>query len=191
MAVHSKSGKVVTCGGLTTNRVLNSYCYQYDLASNSWSQLTRLRWNAAYGAAVVTASNQMVITGGNNAGHITPSTQILDLKRNHWSLGPELPYGMWGHCSVLLPNGDLVVLGGWPDKVNSRVSKYDSMQAVFVAPSIKAAGNQVFHAAGKSTWYPLPKMSQGRATHACMITKYKVNVAVDFRMKMFSNYLWF
>ena len=65
----------------------------------------------------------MVITGGNNNGHITPSSQILDLNENHWSLGPELPHGLWGHCSVLLPNGDLVVLGGWPDK-SSGVSKY-------------------------------------------------------------------
>jgi len=118
----------------------------------------------------------MVMMGGNNNGQITPSSQILDLATHRWSLGPELPYGMWGHCSVVLPNGDIVVLGGWPPRKSNQVSKYDSMQAAHVAPSVKVTSGSSFHSAGKSTWYPLPKMNQGRATHACMLTKYKVTI---------------
>ena len=148
---------VVVCGGLSTDSMLNQHCWSYDPTPNQWRHLTRLRWPTAYASAVVTDANDLVIMGGNNNGHYVSSSQVLNLNSESWRLGPEMEDGSWGHCSLYLPDGQIVVIGGWTDRSGPKIH------------GMRAAKTY------KRSWTKLPNLQHGRATHSCMVTSFKVS----------------
>ena len=63
---------------------------------------------------------------------------------------------------VSLPNGDTVVIGGWPDK--NQLLRVTGMRSVWRTGSVTDGGH----------WQPWPSLNHPRATHSCIVTKYKV-----------------
>ena len=63
---------------------------------------------------------------------------------------------------VSLPNGYTVVIGGWPDK--KQLLRVTGMRSVWMTGSVTDGGH----------WQPWPSLNHPRATHSCIVTKYKV-----------------
>ena len=83
-----------------------------------------------------------------------------------WTLGPNLPSPLYGHCSVEI-GGRIVVIGGW----NVSPSQIDNSRNLDSVRILKSA-----HVLRRSNWIPLKQMRHGRSTHGCAVTNYKVNM---------------
>ena len=88
-----------------------------------------------------------------------------------WSLGQDLPFPLWGHCSVIF-GGTIVVIGGW-DRTNHENrfmdSSWDSKMSI-----------RSVHALHRGKWEPLSYLRHGRSTHGCTVTDTKVYKAIIY-----------
>ena len=71
----------------------------------------------AFAANVVLPDGRIWILGGLGSHHISGSTEILEKSSTNgkWKIteGPNLHQPLFGHCAIVLPNGAVLVAGGF------------------------------------------------------------------------------
>merc|ERR1712150_338772 len=95
------------------------------MGTGKWSDGPNLNiGRRALAAGIVTddvTNEELVIVSGGTAGshsHQLKSTEIL--MDNKWSLGPELPVGIFVHSMVPFGNGQ-VIIGGWNGQYQGKI----------------------------------------------------------------------
>ena len=115
--------KVVVSGGNCENVQSNSV-EMFSLTTRTWTPLQRMKDSRSAASSVV-HNNHIFVTGGFLYGEGIKSVERLSINAVHvdqsiiWENFPgELPWPLWGHCSVVY-NGRLIVIGGRAGYANS------------------------------------------------------------------------
>lgn len=118
------SGGVLVVGGaLATGagRVPLAYCERYDPDTDLWTPAASLRTPRAGHQATVLADGRILVTGGDPVllpeggavrGQSLAGAEIYDPDLDVWAPVADMPAGRGRHRAVLLPDGDVLVVGG-------------------------------------------------------------------------------
>jgi len=108
------SGTPIVCGGESTGYKYHSECYKYT--TNSWKFLTNMstkRWNSAS----VPVKGKLLVLGGKDGDRNRLATsEYVSPDGDASQPGPDLPGPRSSHCAVKLSNGQVMLLGGYPDE---------------------------------------------------------------------------
>ena len=89
-----------------------------------------------------------------------------------WTLGPDLPFPLWGHCAVIF-DGKIVVLGGWSTrKTSSHFNTFGGTSNQNEKIRVERSVHGLYRG---RTWEKLPRMGTARSTHGCTVTYLKVH----------------
>jgi MYXO-CTERM domain-containing protein len=119
-------------GNMTTNRrdltltalpggrvlaVSNPGAEAYSEATGTWSSLPAPPTIHYRHTAQPLPGGKVLLIGGSSSN----KSDIFDSTTDTWTAGPDLAYQRWEGASVVLPNGHVVVTGGWDDNVGGEV----------------------------------------------------------------------
>ena len=112
------NGSPVICGGYgrangESSDNSQSSCYSFDTLSQAWTLLAEMNTKRYYPSSVVTNKGLWVTGGMNNGGHYLASTEYIYINGSVIN-GPNLPSARYGHCMVTLPDGNILIMGGYP-----------------------------------------------------------------------------
>lgn len=147
------NGKVLVTGGSTLGIFSNAIetTELYDPATNSWSDVAPMGEVRCGHKAVLLPSGKVFVVGGRNsttdASRYLVTTELYDPLTNSWSPGIILPTPLTGSKSLLLPNGNVLLIGGY-DGVNvlSTCHLYDP-STNSLAPAIPLPAGRLIHTA--------------------------------------------
>jgi hypothetical protein len=154
-----KSGKVLVAGGSGDPPVASSEVY--DPAANVWSPAAQMMAARGNHTATLLADGKVLVVGGVTflESHSPPtgptslaSAEAYDPMTNTWSAVASMSNARHSHTTTLLPNGKLLVAGGWTfslDPARQRVLRAD---AELYDPS-------------RDTWSAAGAMGAGRSGH--------------------------
>jgi hypothetical protein len=157
-----EGGDVLVAGGWTehptTGWTASATAEIYDRDTNTWSSAGSMSVTRSLASAVRMQDGRVLVTGGASAwlGNGITSTSlpvqmradVYDPDSRTWSSAGEMSQARATHTSVVLPNGLVMVMGGWGDEKQRGL-----------------ASTEVFEpSTGK--WHPAPEMlsphAQGR-----------------------------
>ena len=114
-AVRLQDGRVLVMGGGPSDTPDEWSAEIYDPAAGTWSLTSPM--NAAYGASsVLLADGRVLVTGGSAyawCGSPQKSVQLYDPATGNWTSSGEMTDGRRDHTSILLPDGRVLVFGGY------------------------------------------------------------------------------
>ena len=138
------NGSPIVCGGapmedyeMNDNATKN--CYIYDFTIGNWRFLCDMIIARAHHRAVVVdyEGGALWITGGMDNGLLLSTTELV-FPNGTVRWGPSLPEAIGGYCMVTLPNGRIMLLGGYSDP--DRVQFYDQkLNYLFKGPPMPFA----------------------------------------------------
>jgi N-acetylneuraminic acid mutarotase len=146
-------GLLVTTDGFQTSRVEVASAELYDPVANTWSPAGNLLTPRDGHTATLLPNGKVLVAGGEvliagGASTVTGSAELYDPVANTWSAAGDLVTPRAGHTATLLPNGKVLVAGGFQNYPTSLVSAelYDSVANTWSAanPLLTARG---FHTA--------------------------------------------
>jgi hypothetical protein len=131
------NGKVLVAGGAGTIAEL------YDPATRTWNTTGSLNYSRYGSAATLLANGKVLVAGGmqTSPGYAISSCEAYDPDTGTWT--PVLGYPKaiasmqatrTGHTMTLLPNGQVLVTGGWSSSYNVPTVTYSSVE-VYDPPS--------------------------------------------------------
>ena len=103
------NGSPIICGGYTSSGGETDSCHIFEKNSNSWKLHSRMRYRRESHASTV-VNNALFITGGHDGSSRLATTEYIYANGTFQS-GPNLPGARWGHCSVTLHDGKVMILG--------------------------------------------------------------------------------
>lgn len=109
------NGKVLVAGGLGANADLNS-AELYDPATGTWSMTGNLNTAREFHTATLLSNGKVLVAGGFvnfDNGQVTNSAELYDPVTEIWSNTGNLNTGRAYHTGTLLPNGKVLVAGGF------------------------------------------------------------------------------
>jgi hypothetical protein len=118
-------GKVLTAGGETSISIASSELY--DPATGLWTNTGSLRFARRYHTTILLSNNKILAIGGDIGGYqrstatceiYDPATRVWTYRDNEYGQQPKqynLIVRRWGHTATLLPNGKVLVAGGYRD----------------------------------------------------------------------------
>jgi N-acetylneuraminic acid mutarotase len=117
------NGKVLIAGGYFLNNQPQPQIAQlYDPALNTWADaglMTSLRVEAT---ATLLGNGKVLVAGGRTqagaANTAPPTAELYDSATNTWTATPNMTVGHSQHAAALLPNGKVIVHGGYADSVS-------------------------------------------------------------------------
>merc|ERR1711970_1395953 len=111
------NGSPVICGGYgkaknESSNKMQSSCYSFDTPSQAWKLLAEMNSKRYYPSSVVT-NEGLWVTGGFNADNSNlASTEYIYINGSVIN-GPNLPSVRSDHCMVTLPDGNILMMGGY------------------------------------------------------------------------------
>ena len=107
------NGSPIICGGYTRERERErtDSCHRFDRNANSWKLISTMKYKRSWHASTV-VNNALFITGGHDGSSRLATTEYIYANGTFQS-GPNLPEARWGHCSVTLHDGRVMILGAW------------------------------------------------------------------------------
>jgi Galactose oxidase, central domain len=110
-------GRVWLGGGTTNAGASSARTELYSPTSDTWTTGFPLSVARSQFSATRLADGRVIVVGGGTLTSGSPqtvhaSTEIVGLDGSSIVNGPTLPAARWKHTATLLPNGDLIVLGG-------------------------------------------------------------------------------
>ena len=118
------SGHPIICGGLSVS-LYHSECYYHNKTSNSWTFLTNMTTKRDDSASVP-VNGKLLVLGGWGAGKRLATTEYISPSGDASQLGPDLPAPRSDHCAVKLSNGQVMLLGGYPDRKSAIIFHTES-----------------------------------------------------------------
>ena len=117
-AVLLSDGKVLVAGGANPGNVVSGSGEIYDPDLQTWSVTGSLQ---APGRNVFTATmledGKVLVTGGHDGGSSALATaELYDQSTQTWSPTASLASARYHHTAILLPNGDVLVAGGFREQ---------------------------------------------------------------------------
>ncbi|MEI7728714.1 MAG: kelch repeat-containing protein [Verrucomicrobiota bacterium] len=126
------NGKVLVAGGAGRISEL------YDPVSGTWTTTGSLNNNRSGHAAILFPNGQVLVAGGSGSASELASCEIYDPATGTWSpvWSPvaSMQNPRSGHSMTLLPNGQVLVTGGWSRRGNAATVTYSSAE-VYDPPS--------------------------------------------------------
>ena len=113
------SGKVLVSGGIEwLSQISYSTAGLYDPSTTTWTTTGSLNTSRCYHTATLLANGQVLVAGGwyaieNTGGHTLSSAEIYDPASGTWTVSGSLNQARDVHTATLLPNGKVLVAGGW------------------------------------------------------------------------------
>jgi len=113
-------GKVLVTGGYNPTGGILKNVELYDPATGIWSATTPMTASRDYHAAILLPNGKVLVTGGTagEAPNGNSSDDLYDPATGTWTRlgdspsGPTIPNRL-SHTATLLPNGKVLVAGGW------------------------------------------------------------------------------
>ena len=99
----------IICGGTTRSGERIDSCLRFDRNANSWKLHSSMKSKRAAHASTV-VNNALFITGGYDGSSELSTTEYIYANGTVQS-GPNLPEARYGHCSVTLHDGKVMILG--------------------------------------------------------------------------------
>jgi N-acetylneuraminic acid mutarotase len=171
------SGQVLVAGGLT--QLALDAVELYDPSSQTWSAGPSLHAARFRHTATLLNDGRVLVAGGFDNTH-TPGdpylskTETYDPNANAWIVGPNMLSERESHTATLLPDGSVLVTGGWTQvsgNIISGVERYDPVMNTWTAAgSLRAP--RAHHTAtllpsgallvigGNATNYPAPSSAE-------------------------------
>jgi N-acetylneuraminic acid mutarotase len=118
-AVLMADGKVIVSGGTTRSGILISWLSSaeiYDPEKGSWSTTGSLEIERSAHTLSLLPGGKVLATGGTHWTTYQDAiaiTEIYDPKTEVWSLAAPLETARWGHTATPLPDGRILVAGGY------------------------------------------------------------------------------
>jgi N-acetylneuraminic acid mutarotase len=140
-------GRVLIAGGSADPAI-------YDPASDTWQPAGKLAISRALAQAVLLQDGRVLLIGGvplPQGGTVLNSVEIYDPASNTWRQATPLAQARYIHTATLLPDGRVVIVGGWNGYENSLL---DSAEVY----DYKSA-----------TWSTLAPLSIGRVEHTATL----------------------
>ena len=109
------AGHPIICGGKSEG-FHHSECYRHSKATNSWTFLTNMSFKRA-GSASVPVNGKLLVLGGWDGVRLATS-EYVSPDGDASQPGPDLPGPRSSHCAVKLANGQVILLGGFPDETS-------------------------------------------------------------------------
>lgn len=124
------NGQVLVVGGRDANSQSLTNVELYDPAAGKWFQTGSLNVGRAVHTATLLPNGKVLVAGGNHSnGGPSPlsSVEIYDPVIGTWSFTGSLTNARYGHKATLLPNGKVLVAGGFSGGTNflSSAELYD------------------------------------------------------------------
>jgi len=117
------NGKVLVVGGNEGLGPIYTSTVLYDPATNTWSARANLGTPRAIHAATLLANGKVLVTGGRDVigpaatSSVTATVELYDPESDTWSALAPMGHARLGHTATLLPNGKVLVVGGF-DQAN-------------------------------------------------------------------------
>ncbi|WP_437927268.1 kelch repeat-containing protein [Sorangium sp. So ce291] len=106
------NGKVLVAGGAYPSSETTEL---YDPATNTWSAAAPMLRGRSVHAATLLPDGKVLVLGGHSSGPgvvTLASTELYDPATNTWSADASMSQPRSGHSATLLPNGDVLAVGG-------------------------------------------------------------------------------
>ena len=147
IAMSHATGAIVSdhpmiCGGWAGSR--HSECYHHNKASNSWTFLTNMTTQRSSSASVP-VNGKLLVLGGWDGDKTLATTEYISPSGDASQPGPDLPAPRSSHCAVKLSSGQVMLLGGYPDRKSAII----------------------FHTESETFDQSLPPMLYGRSNFGC------------------------
>jgi len=113
-----KDGRVFITGGSNGSTQISS-SYIYDPSTNTWTRAADLPIALQHIAQSTLADGRVIVTGGTiynkaqNVNNLQSSVFIYSPQTNSWSRGADVPYTVMDHAQSVLPDGRLMITGGF------------------------------------------------------------------------------
>ena len=126
-----QDGKVLVVGGNGGLGPIYSSTATYDPATNTWSARADLGAARALHTATLLANGMVFVTGGRDVigpasiSTITATTEIYDPASDTWTPLAPMTRARIAHTATLLPNGKVLVVGGFDDDTPVGAEVYD------------------------------------------------------------------
>ena len=150
------AGKVlVTGGGQRIGLTVEARCELYDPVTGSFALTGQLNLGRTFHTATRLLDGRVLVTGGHDAGVVGSNhdtVEIYDPATGTWSFAASMAARRARHTATLLPNGDVLVVGG---------AQVGSMASV-------NASAEIYHPATHS-WRTVPSMSTARVGQAAAL----------------------
>ena len=113
-------GKVLATGGNCSFLCTSNYAELFDPATGTWTQ-TQSFFHRAYHTATLLPNGKVLVAGGSynngsiifNRDVVTASAQLYDPASATWTDTGSMTSPRTGHTATLLPNGKVLVTGGY------------------------------------------------------------------------------
>lgn len=112
------NGKVLVAGGVGPFATFLGTAELYDPATGTWSATGSLVSAHGHHTATLLPDGKVLVVGGRNAGgalDTLATAELYDPASGTWSATSSLVAHRTEHTATLLPNGKVVVVGGWGD----------------------------------------------------------------------------
>jgi hypothetical protein len=96
----------------------------FDPRKNEWSIAAPMSVSRAIQTATLLTDGEVLVTGGattyhGETGTVTASAEIFDPRSGKWRQVASMPKPLYVHSAALLPDGRVLVAGGWWSTSNS------------------------------------------------------------------------
>jgi len=151
-------GRVLVTGG---SRAPTTAAEIYNAASGEWRATGPMKEQRQAHTATLLRDGRVLVVGGfpNAIGPypapgspvLFPSTEVYSSTTNTWAIGPSMFTPRWAHTATLLPDGRVIVIGGYSTGGYSSYAQVQSSVEIF-----DPANNR---------WYVARPLSRPRAYH--------------------------
>jgi N-acetylneuraminic acid mutarotase len=117
------NGRVLIAGGTDSTTGTTSSAELYDPVANAWSTAGNLQTAREWATATLLPNGTVLVVGGyfdstGSTPGVLASSEIYDPVANAWSAGSGLSVVRAQHAATLLPNGTMLVEGGFDGSLN-------------------------------------------------------------------------
>jgi len=119
------NGEVLVVGGYSGGRDVLATAERYDTTTNRWASAGKMTVGRRQHTATLLTNGQVLAVGGwsniDNTGSSATAAELYDPAANTWISGGTMATAHAEHTATLLPNGQVLVIGGG----NDTVERYD------------------------------------------------------------------
>src|SRR5207302_8485754 len=140
-------GRIFVTGGHDGPRLIGT-SEIYDPMTNTWRDAAPMPSVRADFAIATLADGRVLVAGGlEGRGSLPTRTSLYyDAAKDAWSAGPRLGEDRVLHAQTVLPNGDVLLIGGQRSASNT-TERYDARRGEFVYAGTLAVPRMVADAA--------------------------------------------
>jgi N-acetylneuraminic acid mutarotase len=111
IACAANSTSFYVSNGFSSSSAYTSICEKYDIAGNTWSQLTNQLVPKRFPSSVVVGNNLYIVNGQLSGGAYNDKVEVVDLSTGQIMLSTTNPYPSKS-SGIAVWNGDIYVFGG-------------------------------------------------------------------------------